>query len=463
MADAIRGDLQRRGLRNWQVVPIKWTEWAWGIPETALAGAEINGALHGAQFAQQQWQHIHLIGHSAGSRFIEAFAKEIKRVWGTSTTIHSTFLDPYLSVVWPWGRASYGENSDWSDCYFAHDWTGVFTEGMLTHAHAVDAAWLDPQKQTIPRYCPSITAGSTSPYASVLCGEEVKLSHGWPVNFYLATILGTAPAGTAGYGFPLSREAGGTANAVSHPVGNVPVVLGGPSPLPQGTLPQRSDAPFQFDLMSYAASDTGVTLFDRSGAGLFSAPFPPSPNREKDPPPGPDPTGVPAWLAIGVTVTNPVNWVAFDAAFASTNTAEGLLTVYWNTNRLGTLDERVTDAGLHGYRFALPDTVSSGLNVVGFRLDSFNGTRSTATVTNVALGYAGLTQPITLAMLPPASNAPTWLSLTAPAGFNYTVETSTNLQSWTPSALLVNTNGTVLFADPAATNGNQRFYRARLQ
>ncbi len=140
-----------------------------------------------------------------------------------------------------------------------------------------------------------------------------------------------------------------------------------------------------------------------------------------------------------------------------------LLTVYWNTNLLGTLDERVTDAGLHGYRFALPETVSSGLHVVGFRLDSFNGTRSSATVTNVALGYAGLTQPITLAMVPSASNAPPLLSLTAPAGFNYTVETSTNLLNWTPSALLVNANGTVLFADPAATDGNQRFYRGRLQ
>ncbi len=192
----------------------------------------------------------------------------------------------------------------------------------------MDVAWLDhPQRRIIPRYCPFITAGSTSPYASAACGEDVVSAHGWPVDFYLATILGTAPAGTAGYGFPLSREAGGTANAVSHPVGNVPVVLGGPPPLAQGTLPQRSDAPFQFDLMSYAASDTGVTLFDRSGAGLYCAPAPPPPPNLGGPQPGPDPTGVPAWLAIGVTVTNLVNWVAFDAAFASTNTAEGLLTM----------------------------------------------------------------------------------------------------------------------------------------
>ncbi len=463
MADAIRADLQRRGLNNWQVVPLKWTEAAWGIPATALAGARITGALYGAEFAQHQWQYIHLIGHSAGSVFIESFAKEIKAIW-PATAIHSTFLDPYLSVNWGLGRETYGVNSDWADCYFAHDsLTGIFTEGTLANAHAVDVTWLDPAKHVTPRYCPAPAApGSTSPYL-VPCGEDVASSHGWPVDFYLATILGTAPAGAAGYGFPLSREAGGTANAVSHPVGNVPVVLGGPPPLPQGTLPLRSDAPFQFDLMSYAASDTGVTLFDRSGAGLYCAPAPPPPPNPSGPQFGTDPTGVPAWLAIGVTVTNRVNWVAFDAAFASTNTAEGLLTAYWNTNRLGTLDERVTDAGWHGYRFALPETVSSGLHVVGFRLDSFNGTRSSATVTNVALGYAGLTQPITLAMLPPASNTPPLLSLTAPAGFNYTVETSTNLLTWTPSALLVNTNGTVIFGDPVATNGNQRFYRASLQ
>lgn len=37
---------------------------------------------------------------------------------------------------------------------------------------------------------------------------------------------------------------------------------------------------------------------------------------------------------------------------------------------------------------------------------------------------------------------------------------STNLLDWTPFALRLNTNGTVLFADPASTNASREFYRA---
>lgn len=462
MANAIRANLQQRGRNNWQVVPIKWTEAAWGIPTTALLGARLTGALYGAQFAQTEWQHIHLIGHSAGAVFIEAFAKEIKAIW-PATTIHSTFLDPYLSVVWGLGRQTYGAHSDWADCYFAHDWTGVFTDGTLAHTHAVDVAWLDPGGHPVPRYCPMTLPGSV--LGSAVCGEDVVSSHDWPRRFYLDTINGTAPEGSAGYGFPLSREAGGVADAVSHPVGNAPVVLGGPAPTPQGQLPLRTQWSLNWDDFSFVTSDTGVTLFDRAGAGLFCAPPPPPPPNPdpNGPQPGPDPTGVPAWLAVGVAVTNAVNWVSFEAAFTSTNTAEGLLTVYWNTNRLGTLDERVTEPGLREYRLSLPETVSSGLNVVGFRLDSYNGTRSSATITNVTLGFAGLEQPITLAVLPPASNGPPWLSLSAPAGFTYAVEVSTNLVDWSTAALLVGTNGPVRFADPAAGSGRERFYRARVR
>jgi hypothetical protein len=116
--------------------------------------------------------------------------------------------------------------------------------------------------------------------------------------------------------------------------------------------------------------------------------------------------------------------------------------------------------GRPSYRFPLPQAVSEGVYTLSFRLDSFSPAASSVTVTNVATGFVGLTQPITLAMLPPGSNTLPVLQLTAPAGYNYLVQSSTNLTNWVPAALLVNTNGTVLFADPTATNSNQRFYRA---
>ena len=42
------------------------------------------------------------------------------------------------------------------------------------------------------------------------------------------------------------------------------------------------------------------------------------------------------------------------------------------------------------------------------------------------------------------------------------VQGSTNLLDWTPTALLVNTNGTVLFAEPGPAAKIARFYRATL-
>jgi hypothetical protein len=50
--------------------------------------------------------------------------------------------------------------------------------------------------------------------------------------------------------------------------------------------------------------------------------------------------------------------------------------------------------------------------------------------------------------------------LTGQPGYSYSVQASTNLANWTNIAILVNTNGTILFADPASTNYNQMFYRA---
>jgi hypothetical protein len=165
-------------------------------------------------------------------------------------------------------------------------------------------------------------------------------------------------------------------------------------------------------------------------------------------------------LALGVTVTNTINFVRFDAGFTETNGSQGLMTVYWNTNQIGLIDERAAIPGLQAYRFPLPAPVCSGLYTLSFRLDVFTNAESSITVTNVAAGFVGITQPISLEMLPVGTNNTPVLKLTAAPGYNYLVQSSSNLVDWLPTALLVNTNGAVLFADPAATNGGARFYRA---
>jgi hypothetical protein len=129
---------------------------------------------------------------------------------------------------------------------------------------------------------------------------------------------------------------------------------------------------------------------------------------------------------------------------------------------MGMVDERVAPPGLRTYRFALPATLMSGLYTLSFRLDVFTNTESSITLTNVATGFVGITQPISLAMLLMGSNNTPVLKLTAAPGYNYLVQSSTNLVDWLPTAFLANTNGTVLFADPAVTNRGARFYRAMM-
>ena len=445
MAGAIDIQLSSQNKLNWKVDPIHWEHLAALSPDLARVGAEIAGSLYGATYAQFQWQHVHLIAHSAGAVFIEAFATEIKRAW-PNTEVHCTFLDPYLSIVWGWSRENYGKHANWSDCYFSHDITGVLTGGNLVHAHNVDVTDLDTQQDQL-----------------------FEILHNWPHEFYYDTVNGSLD-GTAGYGFPLSKEGGGWDSIGNYqPNGDKPVFL------PLG--PQ--DIPSQPDLRIYgvklalgevpsAASASGATLLDNGSlalaVGTTSALLKNGKEEELKPLGEPVPTRGPAWLAFGVTITSIVNYVEFEAGFTSTNAAEGALTVYWNTNQIGLIDERVETAGSQHHRFALPSAVSNGLYTLSFRLDAFNNTASSILITNVVTGFVGITQPITLtASLSGTTNSTAALELTGAPGFNYIIESSTNLTHWAPVGVLLNTNGTVRFLDSSTvTNLTPRFYRASL-
>jgi pimeloyl-ACP methyl ester carboxylesterase len=433
MADAIRAHAPA----NWLVIAYTWEGQAWVTPDFALINARIQGGVYAKELAQQNWQHVHLIGHSAGSAFVEAAAKKFKEI-SPSTVVHSTFLDPYLSLFQV-GGSVYGANADWADCYFAQDATGNFTKGPLDHAYSVDVSWADPNKQISPVYCSSSTAGSTPPLLDLVCGQRATSSHPYPHDFYFATIGGTAPGCANGYGFAMSKEGGGWNNRGNYPVGNQPLVLCGPTPPTQNPFPFTLNESLQINALPYGTSAAGVSI----GGAAFTLT-----------------THSPTWLAVGVSVSNAVNFVQFDADFTSTNGAEGLLTVYWNTNEIGMVDERVASSGVETFRFALPGTATTGFYTLSFRLDPFTNTASSIMITNVQTGFSGVEQPIRLDISLAASNNTPLLTLSAAPNYNYLVESSTNLTDWTATALLVNTNGTVSFADPAVTNFSKRFYRA---
>jgi len=450
MANAI----QQKVEPNWTVVPYIWSGQAWGTPGLALINATVQGQVYGTALGQLHYKHIHLIGHSAGAAFVEAAAKAIKAVSPT-TEIHSTFLDPYTSLLLT-GSDVYGVNANWADCYSAEDWTGGFTDGQLENAYNVDVSWLDPSR-------------IIAPYG--FSGQEIAISsHGWPVGFYMDSVTNTDSQWCgADYGFYLSKECGGWNNRTGHPIGHTPEVICGSSISvrnPNAGV-AGSEAIF-FDVGSYALS-TGANLVSDTSFALNSIwTALPSPlvklgkvQPMGDPVPlGGNSTNSPAWLAVGVTITNAVNLVQFDAGFTDTNGAQGLLTVYWNTNQVGMLDERVASTNLQTYRFDLPSTATCGLYTLSFRLDSFNNSSSIA-ITNVSAGFVGATQAIKLGIS--FTNGAPLLQLTAATNFTYLIQSSTNLLDWTPKVFLSNTNGTMQFMGWGLTNSGAQFYRALTQ
>jgi hypothetical protein len=424
---------------NWQVLPYDWRNDARGLdPIKAANHAEMHGRSAGTDISTQGWAHVHLIAHSAGSSLIEAAAEKIRAI-SSGTTIHTTFLDPFVANG---GRTKFGVHSDWSDCYFSHDnpasivcnlirletlrLSAPLTEGPLMNSYNVEVSALDPCAQ------------------SVLSSDlkfEVLSRHDWPHDFYANTVSGTQN-GSEGLGFPLSKEGGGWDNQGNYTMGQAPRFLGENRTRTElNPLIANLGSKLAVGALDRATSLTGTVLVFDYGASLVS--------------------GSPVWLSVAVTVTNPVNFVSLQAAFTSGNTAEGLLSVYWNTNQIGTIDERLISPGFRDYTFALPGTITNGVYALGFRLDPFTAAISSVTVTNITLGISGVTDPIRLSIVKETNASPTVL-LTAPAGFTYLVESSTNLVDWTPLAALVNTNGAVQFVDPNASNFPRHFYRAVL-
>jgi hypothetical protein len=126
---------------------------------------------------------------------------------------------------------------------------------------------------------------------------------------------------------------------------------------------------------------------------------------------------------------------------------------------IGSIDERAVQAGFQHYTFKFQSVPSNSFHALGFRLDPFTNIQSIVVVTNVFTSYDGVSQPFTLSATTNASNGLMVWQLNAQPGFEYSLQTSTNLVDWVAIASLINTTGTVQFFDKDSTNYLQRFYR----
>jgi len=459
MSTNISNNLTSRGINNWQVFGYNWVSNAWIFSaDDALNNAKQEGKHLGESIVAQGWTHVHLIAHSAGAALIQSATEAIKNA-NSSIVVHETFLDPFVDSNLG-GVYTYGRRANWADQYFCRDGETVwdpfsnmfvlapYTQSPVFHSYNVDVSFLDPYRVSYNKF--SSTPNGVQ--ITETCSMYVQTTHGWPVDFYMNTITGNTTADYAGFGFSLSEE-GGNWNAVSgYGVGNgtefnpsVPVRVLGTNLVCTAVTPKASsysDFIPDFTQSPTIQSATGIIQKYMDHVNLLS--------------------GSPVWLSTVIIPTNPVNFVSFDAEFTSSVGAQGVLVVLWDTNTIGTLDERFIEPGLQHYRFSFSKAEANSLHFLGLHLDTFTDIQSVVTLTNVVFNYVGVTQPFSLSMVTNTVNNLRMWRLDGEAGFNYNVQASTNLNSfdWTDIAILENTNGAVFFYDTNQNMYNQRFYRA---
>ncbi len=443
MTNAITQYLTAHGMNNYQVVGYRWlpNSWTWTAPD-ALCNAKGEGANLGSAIAVQGWSHVHLIGHSAGAEVIQEASQWIK---AQGKTVQCTFIDPYVGNDYA-GAANYGSGDDWSDCYFSHDVTGDVTEQPLVNAYNVNVTQLGP-KQSIGKFR-SQTTGQME-----VCTRTIKY-HDWPTDFYMNTITGNNVDGDyAGFGFPLSKEAGGWNPGVPDLTeGNGTAghsegvrVLGTADPTCDNDIPiiapTWSNLIPDFTSWPMIQSDTGS---NQKGNGFISLT-----------------PGSPSWVASVITTTNPLNTVSFDVKFSGVTNSEDMLTVIWDADTIGSVDERIIQSELQHYSLRFNNAVANSTHVLSFRLDPYTSAKSSISLTNIVLTQIGPALPFTLSVTTNTVNGSLVWQLTGESGYAYGIQASTNLIStnWTDIAELVNTNGVVQFYDQDSTNYPMRFYR----
>jgi hypothetical protein len=140
---------QRVDRRAWRCAWYDWRPQArhWRPSRAATLGRDIVGPQLGRRIVSlsRNWQHVHLIGHSAGAWVVNAAAEII--AGDTKADIHITFLDAYVPDGWNeqmLGKVA-GQSPPrcWAEHYFTRDPLNL-TENVLTHAHNVDITAVNP-------------------------------------------------------------------------------------------------------------------------------------------------------------------------------------------------------------------------------------------------------------------------------------------------------------------------------
>lgn len=126
------------------------------------------GRQIGEWAAEEGYEVIHLIAHSAGAHAIDAAAQAIRALRGDdgSVVIHATFIDPFVArrlTRLYWGVDRFGRDVDFAESYVTREDQVPFTNQLVERAHNIDLTSLVPDR----------------------AGRPGDFAHVWPLAYYL--------------------------------------------------------------------------------------------------------------------------------------------------------------------------------------------------------------------------------------------------------------------------------------
>ncbi|MCW5775737.1 MAG: PD40 domain-containing protein [Phycisphaeraceae bacterium] len=345
-------------------------------PHDAYAWARWHGRWLGDALGRGNFDHIHLIAHSAGSALIGEVSRSI-RALSPDTTIHCTFLDPYTGIL-P-DHDLFGGDADWSDAYFAN--ASDIPKGLrhttyrrLWHAHNVEV--------------------------SCLQNQNLDSTHAWPHEWYfgeaLQHMIDRQPLpndtdGSGWYGPALSKLGGNWHRRVDYPPDNAGGSAGlrkigtpcsGSDGLDGQARPcwfTREQPKVNFMNLIHAGGGQGSATAGTQALEITST--------SKDG----------AWFSLHVAADEAFNLIAADVEFTGPAGSEGFLSVSLDESHAGFVDQRFRLADTKEEFFPVSgengQPLPPGEYVIGLRLGRHGTGTAAARITNLRLVHSGPSVP----------------------------------------------------------------------
>ena len=370
---------------TWTVQPYDWTDDCGRLTLTPLAAASEaastgfgHGLILGKTIAAKAYNHVHLIGHSAGSALISAAARAIRveaQLLGIQAPkIHCTYLDAFVPPGIFFGGMDaaqmYGADADFADQYYVksllYDVSGGYTSVVLPNA---------------------VNVNVTAAVGDYPCGIPwIWCGHSWPIHLYRGTVTDQylCKDGLVPMLHDLSKEhftlAGDWLSYVNGlPQGPPNYVLtcqngfaggGGESDEPEMVPYSRIDPPLNLAVLGVNVSAVAAVTIASSSVILTT-----------------EPSSDQAWVNFEFITTQTINQLSLTIDFNQAGTAVGLFTAYMDGKRIGRADEPSYLVDGTPVVYFMGENAAAGTHVLSFRLDDQAPGGSTVQVSGIATGY----------------------------------------------------------------------------